>query len=202
MLSFFRTFIKDTRAIPLGIKLIIFVLFLRALGWGFADPLFPLYLGQFESKYSVVGSLVSLLQLSSFLMIIPLLRLADRVKESVIIRDGEVIYFFAITCYILAGVFKSIPLLILGLILNGMGQPLIVVGAESYIRKHDRGGRTTPFGMYLAVEYFGWILGMIIGAFLIQYYGLNWMFAWVIPGILASFFYSSPYPRTGLKVFF
>jgi len=202
MLSCFKTFLKDEKSIPMGIKLIVLVIFARALGWGFADPFFPLYLSQFQQKYTVVGSLFSILQLGSFLMLIPLTRLTDRVKDGNLIRDGEVLYFFVILGYILAGFLHSIPLLIITLFFNGLAQPLIVVGAESYIRRHDVGGKATPFGFYVATDYMGWILGMVLGAFLIHFYGLNWMFLAVLPSILLSFFILPRVKERGIRSFF
>lgn len=198
----YSAFLRDERAIPIGIKLVVMVLFFRALGWGFADPLFAIYLNQFQSNYTLVGAFVSFMQLASFLMVFPLIRLMDRVKEGVLIRDGEVVYFFAIVSYILAGVFQNLPLLFVALLLNGIGQPLIVVGAESYIRKHDRGGRATPFGFYVAMDYLGWIIGMVLGAYGIRYYGLNWMFVFIIPSILLSFFILPRLRERGITSFF
>lgn len=202
MPHFFKIFLKDGKSIPLGIRLIVLVIFARALGWGFADPFFPLYLSQFQQNYTVVGSLFSLLQLGSFLMLIPLARLTDRVKDARLIHDGEVLYFFVIFGYIVAGFLHSIPLLVISLFFNGLAQPLIVVGAESYIRRHDVGGKATPFGFYLAADYLGWILGMVLGAFLIHFYGLNWMFVAVLPSIFLSFFILPRVKERGLRSFF
>ena len=131
---------KDHRSIPLGIKLIVLVIFLRALGWGFVDPFYSIYLNQFHENYTIIGLFASLLSFSALLATIPLIRLADKVKEAIIIGDGEVLYFFVIIAYVLAGIFQSIPLLILGLVFNGVAQTFISVGSETYIRKHDGEG--------------------------------------------------------------
>lgn len=191
--------LKGHQSIPMGIKLIVFVVFLRTLGWGLVDPFYSLYLNQFHENYTVIGLLTSLLSFAALLAVIPLIRLADRVKEAIIIGDGEVLYFFVILAYVLAGVFKSIPLLILGLIFNGVAQTFIAVGSEAYIRKHDGEGRAGPFGFYVALDYFGWIIGMLIAAFTVQYYGLNMMFLFVMPSIIASFFILPHIHERGLK---
>lgn len=194
-----RCFKKDNQSIPIGIKLIVFVIFLRTLGWGLVDPFYSIYLNQFHENYAIIGLFASLLSFSALLAIIPLIRLADKVKETTIIGDGEVLYFFVILAYVLAGIFKSIPLLILGLIFNGVAQTFITVGSEAYIRKHDGEGRAGPFGYYIALDYFGWIIGMLIAAFTIQYYGLNMMFLFVMPSIIASFFILPHIHERGLK---
>ena len=82
--------------IPIGIKLIVLVIFLRNLGWGFVDPFFSIYLKHFHENYVMIGLFSALLSLSALLSVIPLMRLGDKVKEATIIEDGEVLYFFAI----------------------------------------------------------------------------------------------------------
>ena len=117
-----KVFTKDYRSIPLGIKLIVFVIFMRALGWGFVDPFYSMYLSQFHENYTIIGLFASIMSISALIAIIPLIRLADKMKEATIIEDGEVLYFFVVLSYVLAGVFKSIPLLIMTLILAGIAQ--------------------------------------------------------------------------------
>jgi len=184
-----RYIISDTHRIPLGVKLVVLTLFLRTLGWGFADPFYSIFINNFSENYTIVGLFVSLTGIVSLLAIIPLIRLADKVQDIRIMENGEIFYFFAILSYTGAGYLHSVPLLILGLILHGIGNPFVVVGAESYIRK--TGGDARSFGYYTALDYFGWILGMFIAAFTIQFYGFNNMFLFVLPstilGILILF---------------
>ncbi len=184
-LSNFR---KDLRAIPTGIKLIVFVIFIRTIGWGFVDPFYSLYLNQFHSNYTVIGVLTSIFSFSALLAIIPLMRLADKMKETTLISDGELLYFLVILGYVFAGLFKSLPLLIITLFFTGIAQTFVVVGTESYIRKHNGKGKTGPFAFYVALDYFGWIIGMLLASLAINYYDFNSMFLFVAPSILISFF--------------
>ena len=39
---------EDYKHIPLGVKLLVLMISLRSLGWGFVDPFFSLYLSQFS----------------------------------------------------------------------------------------------------------------------------------------------------------
>lgn len=180
-------FRKDYLSINLGVKLVVFVIFLRSLGWGFVDPYFSIYLNQFHQHYMMIGLFAALISFSSLITTIPLMRLADRMKEGPIIQDGELLYFFVIIGYIVAGIFKSIPLLVLTLFFNGVAQTLVVVATEAYIRKHNGAGKSGPFGFYVTLDFFGWIVGMLIAVLMVRYYTLNSMFLFVIPGILASF---------------
>lgn len=188
MLKAFRTIISDSRRIPIGVKLVVLVIFLRMFGWGFVDPFFSMFVDMFSNNYTAIGGFISIISLSSLITIIPLMRLVDRVKDSRIIEDGEIIYFLAILSYVGAGYLQSVTLLVIAFILTGVANPLVVVGAEAYIRKHSKGGDARSFGFYTTLSYLGWILGMVIASFTIDYYSFNTMFLFVLPSIIFSFF--------------
>jgi MFS family permease len=190
---------KDFLSIPFGIKLLVFVIVLRSVGWGFADPFYSLYLEQFSSDYTVIGIFSALLSLSALLTLIPLTRVLDKVKEKTIIADGEALYFFVFIAYVFAGMFKSVPLLIITLFLSGMAQTMVIIGTEAYIRKNDGEGKSTSFGFYIALDYFGWIIGMIIAAYTVQYYNFNTMFLFIIPSVIASFFILPRLHESGIR---
>jgi MFS family permease len=190
---------KDFLSIPFGIKLLVLVIFLRSFGWGFADPFYSLYLNKFSNDYTVIGIFSSILSLSAFLTLIPLTRVLDKVKEKTIIADGESLYLFVLIAYVFAGIFKNIPLLILTILLSGVAQTLVVIGTEAYIRKHDGDGKSTSFGFYIALDYFGWIIGMIIAAYAIKYYDFNLMFLFIIPSVILSFFILPRLHENGIR---
>ena len=192
----------DIKQINTGVKLVVLVIFLRTFGWGFVDPFFSIFIDTFSKNYTAVGLMISLMGLISFLAVIPLLRLADRVKDTRIMEDGEIFYLFAIIFYIAAGFMKSLPLLMIALTLNGIGLPLVVVGAEAFIRKHNgKSGSASAFGFYTALNYFGWILGMVIAAFLVPYYNFNTMFLFILPSVIISFFILPRIHERGFRSF-
>lgn len=191
--------VDDYGKIHLGVKLLVLIVFLRAMGWGFADPFFSLYLNQFTLDYALIGLLSALVAFTALLTIIPLMRLTDKIQEGVLIRDGQVLYLFVILAYVLGGLFLNFPLLIFGLALNGIAQTLIMVGVEAYIRQHDGGGKSGPFGFYTAMDYLGWALGMLAAAFLVHLYSLNLMFLFILPSIFLSFLILPQIHEHGLR---
>lgn len=202
MLNAFRYITKDIQSIPIAIKLVVLVMFLRTFGWGFVDPFFSIFIETFGENYTAVGIMVSIIGLISFITAIPLLRLADKVKSTRLMEDGEIFYFFAVIFYMAAGFMQSLPLLIMALIFNGIALPLVVVGAETFIRKHNgRSGSAKAFGFYIALNYLGWILGMIIASFLVSYYNFNTMFLFILPSIFMSFFILRRIQESGFKSF-
>lgn len=150
----------------------------------------------------MVGLFTSMMSFSALIAAIPLIRLADKMKEATIIQDGELLYFFVIIGYVVAGVFQNLPLLVLALFFNGIAQTFVTVGTEAYIRKHNGKGKSGPFGYYIALDYLGWIVGMLLAAFTVQYYSLNSMFFFVVPSILASFFILPRLRERGIKSLF
>lgn len=200
MLNFFKKMSNDTKALPMGVKLIVFVLFLRTFGWGFVDPFFSIFVNGFSSSYTGVGSLIAIMNLTSLLAMVPLMRLADKMKDTVIMRDAEVLYIISILFYLLSAFTEKLPFLIIAFILNGIALPFMVVGAETYIRKYsNRESQTKSFAFYTALNYLGWILGMLIGAFTVQYYGLKWMFLFVLPSAIAGLLVLKHIKERGLR---
>jgi MFS transporter, ACDE family, multidrug resistance protein len=200
MFNFLRKISDDTRSLPMGVKLIVFTIFLRSFGWGFVDPFYSIFVGNFSGSYAGVGGLVSILELTSMITIIPLMRLADKMRDTAIMRDGEVLYIFAVGFYMLAALTGKIGFLIVAFILNGVAYPLVIVGAETYLRKYGNlGGETKTFSFYTALNYLGWILGMVMGAFTVQYYGFRWMFLFVLPGCIAGLLVLKHVHEDGLR---
>jgi len=183
-----KTITHDLENIPKPIKWVVFIIFIRMMGWGFVDPYFSIYLSGFNNSYSAIGSLISIFSLTSLLFTLPLIRLADKIQGTRLMQDGEIIYLITVIMYMIAGYTHVLPLLILAFIANGIGLSLIVVGSESFIRKHSQlSSSSRSFGYYTALNYLGWIIGMLMGALLVNWYNFNTMFLFVIPSILISF---------------
>lgn len=203
MFSFIRKISSDTKSLPLGLKLLTLVVFLRTLGWGFIDPFFSLYVDSFGESYQSVGFLMAIMNFVALIAVLPLLRLADRVKDTSIVRDGEVLQLFSVLFYISAGLLGKISLLIPGLVLNGMGTSLIIVGAEAFIRRQGvRGAETRAYSFFTALHYLGWVTGMLIGAFTVQYYGLTYMFLFLLPSHILGLAILKHIHESGLKSLF
>jgi len=186
-----------------GVKLIVFVLFLRAFGWGFVDPFYSIFVDGFTENYTGVGTLIAVMNLTSLLVMLPLMRLAGKMKDTVIMRDAEVLYVISILFYLLAAYTGMLAVLFVAFILNGIAFPFIIVGAETYIRKHSRPEtQTKSFAFYTALNYLGWIMGMLIGAFTVQYYGLKLMFLFILPSVIAGFVVLKHIRERGLRSMF
>ena len=81
-----QSVIKDSRRIPVGVKLIVFVLFVRMLGWGLVDPYYSMYIQQFTESYTTIGLFAGMMSVIQLIVILPLIRLADKVKDARIIE--------------------------------------------------------------------------------------------------------------------
>ncbi len=200
MSNFLNKISSDTKGFPIGVKLIVFVVFLRTFGWGLIDPFFSMYIDGFGDSYSFVGALMAIMNFVALLAVVPLLRLADKVADTKIMRDGEVLHLFAVLFYLAAGLTGQLLFLIPGLALNGVGTAFIVVGAESYVRRHSKkSNQTSIFAFLITITYLGWVLGMILGGLTVQYYGFTYMFLFLLPSIVMGFIILKQIRETGLK---
>lgn len=203
MFTVLKKLSADTKSFSLGVKMVVFVMFLRTFGWGFVDPFFSIFVNGFSETYAGVGGLIAIMNLASLLGTIPLVRLADKMRETAIMRDGELMYIFAIIFYILAAFTGRVAFLIPAFIFNGFAMPFMVVGAETFLRKYT--GPTTEtksFAFYTMSHYFGWILGMLIAAFTIQYYGFKYMFFFILPAAVIGLIVLNHIRERGLRSFF
>jgi MFS family permease len=179
----------DIRTLPVGLKLVLIAIALRSFGWGVVDPYFAIFIEQFSANYSGVGLFMMFMNILALIATFPLLRVADKVKDSTIMRDGEVMYFFMVVFFVLAGLTMNILFLFAALIFYGLASPVFFIGSEAYIRKYGSGiGASKSFAMYTAIDYLGWILGMLVTAFIFPYIGLTWMFVFIAPGVILGFY--------------
>lgn len=200
MLAVLQKIYADTRSFSLSVKMVVFVMFLRTFGWGFVDPFFSIFVNGFSANYAGVGSLIAIMNFTSLLGTLPLVRLADKMKETAIMRDGELMYIVALLFYILSAFTGNVAFLIPGFIFNGFALPFMVVGAETFLRKFTRPAtETKSFAFYTMSHYLGWILGMLIAAFTIQYYGFKYMFFFVLPAAVLGLIVLNHVRERGLQ---
>lgn len=67
-----QTIKNDFHSIPTSVKWVTLMFSLWIFGWGFADPMFSLYLKNIVPDYALIGILASITSLISVLLAIPL----------------------------------------------------------------------------------------------------------------------------------
>ena len=146
-------------------------------GWGFADPMWSLYLKSMVNNYLLIGVLSSFLSLIAMIIVIPLGELEDDIDASIFLKIAFWIYIIVGIIYTIAGIYKIFPLLILGIVMNGIASPIVVVSSRTYLKKQSPVKMASRYiGLFNMLNFGLYSLAMFLGYFLIQFYNLNTMF--------------------------
>ncbi|HEC21096.1 MAG TPA: MFS transporter [Candidatus Peregrinibacteria bacterium] len=176
----FKTVASDFRRIPNPIKRACFSAAIFTAGWGFADCFFAILLAEIGSGLALVGLLSSFYAFIALLLAIPVGELDGRANQKHILALGKIIYIFAGIFYFLAGYFKSIPLLVIALLANGIGNPLVYVTYNSYIRQRSsKHNSSRVFGLYAALTNLSWCGAMVLTSFLVIHFGVPLLFLFI-----------------------
>lgn len=135
----------DFRAIPFSVKWVVLMFSLWMFGWGFADPLFSLYLKAIIPDYAIIGILASIPNLMAMLLAIPLGELEDHFDPNVFLKYGLLSYVFLGLMYLVAGVYRLIPLLLFALFFNGIISAMVMLSARTYVKQKSTLKRASIF---------------------------------------------------------
>lgn len=179
---------RDFRSIPSSVKWVILMFSFWIFGWGFADPLFSLYLKSVIPNYAIIGILASIPNLMAMLFSIPIGNLEDHLDPNLILKYGLLGYVVLGIAYFLAGFFKIIPLLLLALFFNGIISAMVMVSARAYIKQKSSLQKASIFVGLLNMFFFGFYgLAMFLGFYGEKFYNLNSVFFVVSITSLISF---------------
>jgi DHA1 family multidrug resistance protein-like MFS transporter len=187
-MGLFRKF-WNLEEIPHGIRVLTFATAIRWIGWGFGEPLIPVFLYSFGSTFAEAGLLKAVYDIA-FILALPLIGMAaDRMFATTLIAIGLVIYLFIGASYFLAGVTGLVIFAAMARFLNGISFAMDAVGRETYFRRHTpREKLATVFGYFDSVANFWWIMAAIAGIFLIQYIPLHTLLFLITPTSLITLF--------------
>jgi len=167
--------------LPTSIKWTVASIAVYNLGWGFADPFFSLYLSNFSDNYSIIGFYITLQSLIGAVMLIPLGDLLDRVRHSVIINTSKFGYIFVGAGYFLAGYWQSTLILVISLLLNGAFAAGVWSGTQATLRDNSTPKDSAiTFGFYTTARQLTWIIGLVMGLWVIDRYPIYYIFIPVI----------------------
>ncbi|MFH1426343.1 MAG: MFS transporter [Candidatus Kerfeldbacteria bacterium] len=171
----------DIRHLPPVIVFTVISISVYQFGWGFADPFFSLYLGEFSSKYAVIGLFITLATVMGFIALIPLGALLDRISHHKIINFAKLTYIFIGLAYFCAGEFRSIPILVVALLLNGAFSAMVWTGTAATIRgKSTEKNSGLSFGFYVTANRIMYALGLGLALWVVGRFPIHYIFIPVI----------------------
>ncbi len=167
----------DVRHLPSSIKWTVASIAVYTFGWGFADPFFSLYLNEFSDQYAVIGLYLMLATLTGALALIPLGDLLDRASHRTVITIAKAGYVLVGIGYFFAGANQSVPLLVVALLMNGAFGAAVWSGTSATLRDNStKKNSTITFGFYTTARQLTWIIGLLLGMWLIIHYPIYYIF--------------------------
>ncbi len=172
---------KNFLSIPLSIRMVGFSLFIFILGRGlWADVFFSLYIKNIVNYVFLISIIWAALSLSKMFFSIPIWEIDNHANLKSVIFLSKFVYMIMGIIYVFAGIYSSVVLLILAVLLNGFATASLFISYQTFIRKNTRGGeRGRSFGLYFSSINLAYIIWAVISAFLITKIDLPHLFIFI-----------------------
>lgn len=173
---------KDFFSIPISIRLMSFSLFVFMLGrWLGADTLFSIYVKSIVHNVFLVSVIWAILAISKMLFSIPIWDLDNRWDIRYILFTGKVLYIVCWFLYFFAGIFGSIEVLILAVIVNGVATATSFTTYQSYIREHsNKHNRCSVFGLMFSSMNLAYVIWALLASLMIVWIDLPYLFLFIV----------------------
>lgn len=134
------------------------------------------------------------------LFVIPVGEFDDHTDIKSVVFLSKRVYVIMALMYFLAGIFLSIPLLIIAVFLNGLATATLFTTYQTYIRKHTRKKkRGRAFGLFFASMNLAYIVGAVIAAAFIPYVPIAYVRLFVIIFAFVSLLIDRRIPKINKK---
>lgn len=192
---------KDFFSIPISIRMVSLSVFLFILWWWlWGDTFFSIYIKSIIDNVFWIAVIAAVLSLIKMIFSINIGTLDDHSNIKSIIFLGKGIYILTSIFFFLAGIEKSVILLIIAVLLNGIWYATLITSYESIIRQYGKkGNRSTVFGLYFSSFNFAYVVGGLISVFLIKYISLPYLFLFVWFFSCISFITDTKLPNLSKK---
>lgn len=181
---------KSIWKVPIWVRIISFSSFLFVLWWGlWADTFFSLYIKSIVDNIFWVSIIWGWLSAIRLLFTIPIGKLDDHVDMKSILFLSKFFYVLAGLLYFFAGVFNSLDILIIAVILNGFASASIFTTFNSYIRHRVHKNKVVwSFSLFFSSLNFAYIVWALLSATFIGWLDLKYVFLFIVAFSVISFF--------------
>jgi MFS family permease len=192
---------KDFFSIPIMIRVISLSTFLFAFGRGLGgDTFFSIYVNSIVEKVFRVSLIAALFSLVKMLLSVSIGELEDHGDTRSIIFLSKVAYIITSILFFLAGIYHSIPVLIIAVVINGIGSAALFTTYEGVIRKYaKRTNKSSSFGLYFSSFNLALVLGALLAAFSVQYVAMPYLYLFIGLFAAGSFLTDSKLPEMSNK---
>ncbi len=192
---------KKILSIPLSIRMVGSSLFIFVLWRGlWADVFFSLYIKNIVNHVFVISIIGAILSLSKMFFSIPIWEIDNHANLKSVIFLSKFIYIIMGIVYVLAGIYNSVALLVLAVLLNGFATASLFTTYQTFIRKNTRWWeRGKSFWLYFSSINFAYVIGALISAYLITKVDLPHLFIFIPIFSLLSLFTDNKLPSLSKK---
>jgi len=172
---------KKFFSIPITIRMIGFSLFIFILGrWLWADVFFSLYIKNIVDHIFRISIIGAILSLGKMFFSIPIGEIDDHANLKSVLFFSKWVYVIMGILYVLAWMFKSVPLLIIAVLLNGLATAALFTTYQTFIRKYTKAEtRWKSFGLFFSSLNLAYIIWALISAYLITIMDLPHLFIFI-----------------------
>lgn len=197
----FQVIKKKFFLLPLSIRMVGFSLFIFILWrWLWADVFFSLYIKNIVNHVFMISVIWAILSLGKMFFSIPIGEINNHANLKSVLFLSKFIYMVMGVLYVLAGVYSSVPLLIVAVLLNGLATAAMMTTYQTFIRKNTRGhNRGNAFGLYFSSINLAYIIGSLISAYLVRFMDLPHLFIFIPIFALLSLLTDKKLPSLGKK---
>lgn len=199
--NIFRIVQKEFFSIPVSVRVVGFSLFVFILGRGLgADPFFSVYIKNIVNHVFLISLIGAVLSVSKMFFSIPVGEIDNHANLKSVMFLSKFTYVIMGIIYVLAGIYGSVILLILAVLLNGFATSALFTTYQTFIRKHTRWGeRGKAFWLYFSSINLAYIIGAAISAYLITKVDLPHLFIFIPIFALLSLLTDNKLPSLGKK---
>ena len=174
----------DFKALPQGIKTLVFGFFVYMLAWGIIEPFFSIYLHSVVGNYALAGLFYSILFFTGFAISIPAGGLAGKINKMRYIKFSMLLYpavgIFYFLVPMLPRIF-SLLVLFLALVAHGIAASFWIM-VEGFIReKSPKKETSAAFGLFITFQRLAYVIGPGFIFFFVvllpfSFEKINWLF--------------------------
>ncbi|MDD3262293.1 MAG: MFS transporter [Candidatus Absconditabacteria bacterium] len=187
---------KKLGSIPFSIRAISFSLFLFIFGWGLgAEVYFSIYIKEVINNVFWISLIGAILPLSRLLFALPIGELNDNTDRKAVIFLSKIMYIICGILFFLAGILRNHQILLIAVVFNGIASATLYITYESYIRTTtDKHHSENSRGLYFSSMNAALVVGAVIGAFLVKWISLPYLYLFIVLFTILSLFSDKKIP--------
>lgn len=183
-----------------GIRTIAFARTVRWIGWGFGEPLIPVFIALFATTFAGEGLIRSLYDVMTLLALPVIGWLADRYPARTLILTALVLYPLVGLGYFFAGVTGLGIFIVLTRLLNGAVWGLENISVDTYYRRMVPSGQLgSAFGYIDMLANLGWVAAALSGIWLVKVFPIHYLLLAIVPCTILAFLIARRAPSDSLS---